>query len=510
MKILKYLLLGLLTLVLLLVFILAGLINFGPIKISSFPMLANAITGKGIDTPSEDVLQLRLQVPDGFQLTLFAENLPMVRFMRSTPSGALIISRPRAGEVVLLADNNRDGRADEKRVLLSGLKRPHGLELHQGWLYIAESHQVGRVAYDGESDSLTGDYEVIIPDLTDEGNHWSKTVGVGPDGMLYLAQGSTCNVCEEEDTRRATIMRFNSDGSGGEIYASGLRNSVGIDWAPWSGQLYATDNGRDLIGDDFPPCELNQIVKGGFYGWPYVNGSNVADPDYGPGPTALVSRAIPPAHDFNAHNAPLGMSFINASSLPAAFEQSALVALHGSWNRSEPDGYKVVSLHWLDGQIEERDFVWGFEEEGNIIGRPADITQDAEGAIYISDDYAGAIYRVTYGEQSGTAVSQLVSVQEPGLSEQIESGFIPVASVLSEDEVSTLAGEGAALYEEHVCAGCHIEDLPEENRMSLRNLVERYNSDDIVQLLVTPTPPMPVFPLSDADRKALSYYLLAR
>jgi glucose/arabinose dehydrogenase len=225
-------------------------------------------------------------------------------------------------------------------------------------------------------------------------------VRAGPDGLLYVAQGSTCNVCTEQDDRRATMMRFQPDGSGGEIYATGLRNSVGFDWAPWSGDLYATDNGRDMLGDDFPPCELNLIEQGSFYGWPYFNGANLPDPDMGADPLADQRKPTSPVHGFRPHNAPLGITFIDSTGWPDGYERIALAALHGSWNRSSPDGYKVVSLHWTDSGIEERDFLTGFNRDGDIAGRPVDVAQGPDGAIYISDDYAGAIYRVSYGESS--------------------------------------------------------------------------------------------------------------
>ncbi len=205
-------------------------------------------------------------------------------------------------------------------------------------------------------------------------------------------------VCEEKDPRRAAILRYRPDGTGEEIYATGLRNAVGFDWRPGSGELYATDNGRDLLGDDFPPCELNRIVKGGFYGWPYANGDRVKDPDYGDGQGDRVRASIPPVHAFRAHNAPLGITFVRGQGVPPAYRHAALVALHGSWNRTRKDGYKVVSLHWREkGGIEERDFAVGFEVDGNVIGRPVDVVEGPDGAFYISDDYASAVYRVAFG-----------------------------------------------------------------------------------------------------------------
>ena len=172
---------------------------------------------------------------------------------------------------------------------------------------------------------------------------------------------------------------------------------MGFDWQPDTGDLYGVDNGRDLLGDNFPPCELNQIVSSGFYGFPVVNGFGVPDPDYGEGQALLIEKAQSPAHGFGAHTAPLGFRFIEAKKAPAEYQNAALVALHGSWNRTKKAGYKVVSLHWQeDGSIEERDFLVGFEDEEDVTGRPADIVEGPDGAFYVSDDYAGAIWRVEW------------------------------------------------------------------------------------------------------------------
>jgi glucose/arabinose dehydrogenase len=191
------------------------------------------------------------------------------------------------------------------------------------------------------------------------------------------------------------MMRLRPDGSGAEIIATGLRNSVGFDWAPWDGALYATDNGRDLLGDEFPPDELNRIEPGRFYGWPYVNGFGVPDPEFG-GRYTGASPPVDPVHGFRPHNAPLGIHFVRTARVPVGDDRMALVALHGSWNRKAPDGYKVVALRWRgDGSIEERDFLTGFLGPDGIIGRPAFVTEGPDGAIYVSDDYAGVIYRVS-------------------------------------------------------------------------------------------------------------------
>ena len=256
--------------------------------------------------------------------------------------------------------------------VVSGLNGPHGLAIRDGWLYVGEADAIGRIRFDEKQGKVSGEYARIVTELPGSGNHWKKTIHFGPDGWLYANVGSTCNVCEEADERSASIMRFRADGSGAEIVSRGLRNSAGFDWQPRTGRLFATDNGRDLLGDDFPPCELNLIEPGRFYGWPIANGNRIADPDFGKDQAERIAASTPPAHSFRAHNAPLGMIFIRGSRVPADYREAALIALHGSWNRTEKDGYKVVSLHWEpDGTIREQDFLVGFELDDDVIGRPA-------------------------------------------------------------------------------------------------------------------------------------------
>ncbi|WP_266065776.1 PQQ-dependent sugar dehydrogenase [Microbulbifer thermotolerans] len=441
----------------------------------------------------------QLHSADGYRVELFAEAVPNARWLAVTRRGDLIVSQPKRGQVTLLqADADRDGRTDGQRVLIDGLRRPHGLFLHEGWLYIAESDGVGRVPFDHSDGRLAGRYQKILDGLGDQGNHWTKTIAMGPDGWIYLSSGSTCNVCEEKDPRRATIMRFKPDGSDFEIYATGLRNSVGFDWSPRDGGLYATDNGRDWLGDDFPPCELNLIEKGAFYGWPYANGDRIPDPDFGVNGTQKVKEKIaasrPPVHQFAAHNAPLGITFLRSPTQPAGYRDAALVALHGSWNRSTKDGYKVVSLHWDEhGNIYQKDFLWGFlAEDGEAVyGRPVAIVEDSAGNIYISDDYAGAIYRVRTGAVDST---QAVAGRRAHLSAPQKPQAID----------SDAARRGKALYQQHNCAECHSAQLP------LRGLSKKYNLSTLADYFDTPTPPMPNYGFSKRQKRALAHYLMSR
>ncbi len=391
----KYLL-GLLIAVIVLVAAGLGYVWFGPVEVGNKRVLLDFMLGRGIQPPTSAQAAAQLVVADGFRLEVYSTDVPLARWPFVTAAGDLIVARTRADEIVLLErDANGDGKPDAVRKLVDELEHPHGLALRDGWLYVGESNGIGRIRFDEATGQVSGDYERIVADFANDGFHTTKTIGFGPDGWLYVSQGSSCNACIEQDERRATIMRMQPDGSQREIFASGLRNSVGLDWAPWDGALYATENGRDLLGDDVPPDELNRIEQHGFYGWPFVHGTDIIDPDLGAKHEAAATRGIPPAHEFRAHNAPLGIAFLRGTNLPAGYARTALVALHGSWNRAKPDGYKVVALDWqADGRIVERDFLTGFLGKDDLLGRPAGIAQGPDGAIFIADDYAGVIYRV--------------------------------------------------------------------------------------------------------------------
>lgn len=477
------------------------LLATGTIDSSSLRMVLNVMAGISGPPASEGIVRERYQVPEGFSVQLYASDIPRARFLHFTPAGDLLVSRPHSGDILLLRhDSNGDGQPDGRETLMAGLDRPLGMAISGDWLYIAESNRIGRIAFDSSTGKPNGDYQAIVEGLTDNGNHWSKTIRIGPDNKLYLAQGSTCNVCEEEDSRRATMMRFNLDGSQSEVFATGLRNSVGFDWAPWSGEIFATDNGRDLLGDDFPPCELNHIEQGHFYGWPYFNGDNLPDPDMGEDPLAAQRQPSAPVHNFSAHNAPLGVTFLTADSLPDDFRRSALVALHGSWNRSTPDGYKVVSLHWSDSGIEQRDFLSGFNQDGDISGRPVDVAQGPDGAIYVSDDYAGAIYRISYGTAGSASGLPLALPAKSKLDTQPPDW-------LQEVDMPDMARRGAALYQQYQCRSCHEDGA---NVKRLDELADRLGYNAVIETLAAPQSPMPVFPLNAAQRRELAVFLLTR
>ena len=449
-------------------------------------------------------LRQRIALPPGFSIGRYAA-VPEARFLLFTGAGDLLVSSPRRGTVFLVGRGSGNGSAGPVRVLLDHLNQPHGLAYRDGWLYVAETSGVLRVRFDPASGTVSGAPEPVVSGLPSGGNHWTRTVHIGPDGRLYVSIGSSCNVCIEDDKRRATIMRFALDGSGGEIYASGLRNAVDFDWQPGTGALYATDNGRDLLGDDFPPCELDRIVQGGFYGWPFANGDRVPDPDEGAGHAAEIAASIPPAHAFGAHVAPLGIAFYTPPSGPApaafppAYRGVAFVAQHGSWNRSRKSGYQVVALRFRpDGTISEEPFATGFMIDEQVSGRPVDVAVGPDGALYVSDDFTGSIYRIAYGQAAAADAAPLI---RPTVRDALAG--------LERSTIEAARTRGLGLWNAHPCSTCHDAAVaaPDAYR-PLAALASKYDVDALVAYLRTPQPPMPAFPLSDEQRRDLAIYLL--
>jgi len=363
------------------------------------PLIA-FITGEQIEAPKDDVLNQTFSLPEGFTISKFAD-VPGARLAVLTSTGDILVSATYDDTIYLLTpDADGDGVSDGQHVLLSGLNDPHGMALAGGYLYVAEVSRVLRYGFDAEARTITSDSEVIYGDLPPGGNHFKRTISFGPDGRLYLTIGSTCNVCDESDPRSAAMMVMNADGGDARIFATGLRNTVDFTWYEPSGALYGTDNARDLLGDGIPQDELNLIVDGGFYGWPIAYDNRVFD-DYTDDTPALRAKAAAStvmAHGFGAHRAPLGIGFVRGEKLPEEYKNSMMAGLHGSWNSSVLVGYKVVSLHLdEDGSITEKDFMTGFlTPDEDVLGRPVDVLEGADGALYITDDYAGVVYRVNY------------------------------------------------------------------------------------------------------------------
>ncbi len=333
-------------------------------------------------------------LPAGFKLSVYAEGLGSARFMAFGPDGTLYVgTNERKGNVWAVVDKNRDGRADETIVFADGLGAPHSVAWRDGWLYVGESNRVIRLR-DTNGDLKADQTEVVVPNLPAWGMHFTRTVGFGPDGALYVSVGSDCNACEDEP-RRATILRFNPDGSGMEIYARGLRNAVGFTWNPDTKEMWATDNGRDWLGDNLPPEDLNLVQRGGDYGWPYCYGQRIPDSELGS--PERCARTLPSTFEMPAHSAPLGLAFYTGSMFPAEYRGDLFIAFHGSWNRSVPTGYKVVRVRFKNGKpVAMEDFVDVWFKGGRAQHRPVDVAVGPDGALYISDDRGGTIFRVTY------------------------------------------------------------------------------------------------------------------
>ncbi|MDA2914199.1 sorbosone dehydrogenase family protein [Acidobacteriia bacterium AH_259_A11_L15] len=362
------------------------------------------LVGCGMRSPSAENTAAATNegLPPGFELNVFAEGLGPARFMDFGPDGTLYVgTNSRSGQVWALRDTDGDGRADQKAVFADGLSAPHSVFWHDpegrgagGWLYVGETHRVIRLR-DTDGDLKADEREVVVADLPAWQQHFTRTVGFGPEGGLYVSVGSTCNVCEEDDPRRAAILRFDP-GSPEEttIYARGLRNSVGLTWHPETGEMWATDNGRDWLGDDLPPEELNLIQPGKDYGWPYCYSNRLPDPDLGS--PERCRQTEPPAFEMQAHSAPLGLEFYTGEMFPEEYRGDLFIAFHGSWNRSVPTGYKVVRVRFESGRpVGIEDFI-GWLRGGEVKHRPVDVRTGPDGALYISDDRGGTIFRVTY------------------------------------------------------------------------------------------------------------------
>ena len=339
-----------------------------------------------------------LVLPHGFSASVFASGLGKVRLLAVHPkTGVLFASVTDADEVIALPDANHDGKADRVVVFASGIPKAHGLTWHDGFLYVAGTDRVVRVR-DDNNDLVADAKAQTVGKLPSGGGHFTRTIRFGPDGTAFISIGSSCNVCLEENSERATIIAISADGKSRRIYASGLRNAVGITFDA-SGRLWATCNGRDLLGNELPPEPLYQVVDGGFYGWPYAYGNGIADPTFGATRPDLVAKTLPPAWEFSAHIAPLGLNFYTGDKWPKEYQGDLFIAFHGSWNSTYKKGYKVMRVHFANGQpVSASDFVTGFlQPDEKVWGRPVDIITGSDGQMYLTDDFGGRVFRVSHG-----------------------------------------------------------------------------------------------------------------
>ena len=340
----------------------------------------------------------RIQMPPGFKIQLYAHDVPGARSLTMSPDGVLFVGTREEGKVYAILDRNQDQIADEVITIDEDLNMPNGVAFRNGALYVAEVNRILR--YDGIADHLPQRIEpVVINDTfpTDRHHGW-KYIAFGPDDMLYIPVGAPCNVCARQDQRYASIMRMKPDGSALEIFAYGIRNTVGFDWHPTTGELWFTNNGRDWMGDDLPPDTLNRAaVKGLNFGFPYCHAGDVPDPEYGN--QHRCSEFASPAIKLGPHVAPLGMKFYNGHMFPDAYHNQIFIAEHGSWNRSVPIGYRITRVYLADNKpLRYEVFADCWLQGDQAWGRPVDILVMKDGALLVSDDRAGVIYRIAYGE----------------------------------------------------------------------------------------------------------------
>jgi glucose/arabinose dehydrogenase len=359
------------------------------------------------ERPYDAALAASLQIPSGFVISTFATNVDNARMLVAR-GPFLYVTRPELGDVLRLEDTDGDGAADGSTAVISDLPLVHGIVFRGDQVYLATDNQVLLASVD-ESGAF-GAPDVIIDDLPDGGQHPLRTLGISPDDQLFISVGSTCDACDDSNPESATLLAAALDGSSRSTFASGLRNTIGFGWHPTTGELWGMDHGSDWRGGDTPPEELNAITQGANYGWPYCYGDRIVDPVIQDPPegtkAAYCATTTGPALSTQAHNAPIGLAFYTGTSFPAEYRDDAFIAMHGSWNRYPPTGYKVVRLVFEAGVPQRfEDFVTGFliEEGAATFGRPAGITVAADGSLLFSDDTSGAIYRVRYGQEPADA-----------------------------------------------------------------------------------------------------------
>lgn len=338
-----------------------------------------------------------MSVPPGFHIALYTDQVPSARALALGDDGTVYVGSLDAGKVYAVRDDNHDGKADRVYTLASGLHMPNGVASLDGDLYVAEVSRIGKLKDIGHHLADPPPLETVYDGYPKDVHHGWKYLRVGPDRKLYVPVGAPCNICNPSQDIYASLTRLDPDGKNLEIYAKGIRNTVGFDWHPETHELWFTDNGRDWLGNDAPPDELDTAPKSGMhFGYPFCHGKDVADPEFGK--FKACAQTTPPAWNFPAHVAPLGMRFYTGTQFPAEYRGQLFVAQHGSWNRSTPQGYRVVLVRFQDGKpVEEKPFAEGWlQADGQVAGRPVDILTLPDGALLVSDDKRGAIYRISY------------------------------------------------------------------------------------------------------------------
>ncbi len=336
----------------------------------------------------------RLQLPQGFQISVYSADVPNARELAVGANGTVFVGSRSAGKVYALTDEDHDGRAEKVQVIAEGLNMPVGVAFHDGDLYISAVSKILALRDIESRIDHPKKPEIVVSDLPTETHHGWKFIAFGPDGKLYVPIGAPCNICDRDGY--AKILRMNADGSSREDVAFGIRNTVGFDWQPGSKQLWFTDNGRDMLGDDLPSDELNRVSRDGeHFGFPYCHQGDTPDPEFGKGKDC--KDYTPPVLKLGAHVASLGMRFYTGKMFPTAYRGAAIIAEHGSWNRTTKSGYRVMTAR-IDGKkiVGYEPLIEGFKDEEQSWGRPVDVLVMPDGALLVSDDEAGAVYRVTY------------------------------------------------------------------------------------------------------------------
>lgn len=339
----------------------------------------------------------RIKLPVGFRIQVFAE-VDDARSLARSPSGVIYVGNKSSDKVYAVKDTDGDNKGDKKWIIASGLNMPNGVAFKDGDLYIAEVNRILKIT-DVERDLDNPPKPVVINDTyPTETHHGWKYIAFGPDGKLYVPVGAPCNICESDDPIFASITRLNADGSGKEIFAQGIRNTVGFTWHPETGEMWFTDNGRDMLGDNTPSCELNHAPRPGMhFGYPYCHEGSVQDPDFGS--KKLCADFTAPDVKLGPHVAPLGLKFYTGSMFPASYKNQLFVAKHGSWNRTKKIGYEVCLVKMENNKANGYETFasgWLDDDSQQAWGRPVDVLVLPDGSLLVSDDQANVIYRISY------------------------------------------------------------------------------------------------------------------
>jgi glucose/arabinose dehydrogenase len=363
------------------------LITLGIVFFAGLIAAANAAAAANIQLD-------KIKLPPGFEINVLTNQVPNAREMTFGPGGTLFVGSAAIGSVYAVT---LDGtRVTKVQTIAQGLDMPVGVAMHGRDLFVSSVNMILRYS---EIESRLGASEagaVVYKDFPSEKHHGWKFIAFGPDGMLYVPVGAPCNICEPDPNKYANINRMKPDGTGLEVFATGVRNTVGFDWDPRTKEMWFTDNGRDMMGDDMPSDELNHAPKKGMnFGYPYCHQGDTADPEFGA--KQACSEFTPPAQKLGPHVAALGMRFYTGSMFPAEYKNNIFIAQHGSWNRSKKIGYRVMRAV-VDGEkiVKYEEFATGWLQNEASWGRPVDVLQMADGSLLVSDDLAGAIYRIVY------------------------------------------------------------------------------------------------------------------